>query len=188
MRIEAIVQFNDHWAYVFNQPLQLRYREEVIEGQRYLIGRSGPFLSALVHKKDRRSKAFAGREFHLPMEDGTARVVKDVWWHCASPFPTISFTCSSIPELQKCYVFSSCEVDKAVLNSMLEEYDNRKSPKWPHPIAGGFRYPYWEYDKILKHDNMRRDLYDRIFSLEKKNKAILAEARRWKALAEESQQ
>lgn len=184
LKILAMVRFNNKWAYVFNRPTRLLYREELIDGRRYLVGRDGPLCSFLVYGRDPHSKAFAGREFTLPMEDGSERKVKDVWWSCASPHPGhISITSSDQDTLRSCYVFSGCSCERAALEAMVQEYEERRGNTPFRFPDGGYRYPYWEYEKVLKYDSETRKLRARIFRLERDKKNLIAEARRQAARA-----
>jgi len=38
----------------------------------------------------------------------------------------------------------------------------------------GCVYPYWDYEKVIKFDDQRRDLWDRIFREERRCKALEA--------------
>jgi len=183
MKIVAMVRFNNKWAYVFDEEISFRYREEVIDGNRFLIGRNGPFLTCLQYQKASGSmRAFAGRKMTLQMEDGSLRDVQNDWWHCVSPFENIvSITCSTIDSLKRCYVYSGADCDASVLNELISEYENRTRP--PYSFAdGGYRYPYYDFEKVIKYADETRRLREKISKLERDKKNLIAEARRQAAL------
>jgi len=168
LKIVALVKMNAGLAYVFNRPIALRYREESIDGERYLIGRDGPIVNCLgCAPATGRMRAFAGRELILTMEDGTVRSVKDNWWSCLTPYPgfaSIGYSC--VEELARCYVFTSGQCRRDALDELREEYEQGES--------GGCVYPYWGYEKALRFDSLRK----RVFKLEGDKKSLIAEARR----------
>lgn len=156
MKIVAMVRFNNDWAYVFDEPICLKYREETHDGQLYLIGQSGPFYDFLKFQRaSGRFKAFAGRKFTLNMEDGTQRVIQDDWWSCGSPIgPLTHITHSSIKSLKKCYVYAGGNCNQEALQTMVDEYDNRTSEPYGHR-TGGYRYDYYDYKKVIEFDDLR---------------------------------
>lgn len=179
LKILAMVRFNNEWAYVFNRPTRLLYREEVIDGRRYLVGRDGPICSFLAYGRDPHSKAFAGRELNLLMEDGSVRIVKDVWWSCASPLKGMTrIPHSDQGRLRTCYVFSACYCEQEALDAMIHEYEERRGNTPFRFPDGGYRYPYWEYEKVLRYDSDTRRLREEVYRLERDKKNLIAEARR----------
>lgn len=180
MKIIAMVRFNSHWAYVFDEPVSFKYREETIEGKRFLIGRSGPFFDILRYKKATASfKAFAGREFSIEMEDGAIRKIKDDWWSSGSPFDdVINITYGTIENLKRCYVFSGGHVFKHTLERMVEEYENRISGPYGYR-AGGWRYDYYDFEKVIKFDDERRRYFREKRHLETANKHLIRNVKAW---------
>jgi len=75
----------------------------------------------------RNSRAFGGREFDIRMKDGSTIKANGQWWsigaakHC--PEPLVSVGISTLPLLEKCYVFSSGNVFKSKLNAWLAEHE-----------------------------------------------------------------
>lgn len=87
MKILEIVKVNSGFGFVVDEAAPLVYREEFVFDQafkrheRMLIGESTDGrMDFLVHHNYGSMKAFAGRELHIQMEDGTQRTIKDVWW------------------------------------------------------------------------------------------------------------
>lgn len=184
MKIIAMVRFNDNWAYVFDEPISLKYREEVHDGTRYLIGQSGPFFDFLKYEKSAgRFKAFAGRPLTLHMVDGTTQIVKNDWWSCGNPLgETQHITYSTVAELKRCYVYSGGECHAAALQEMTEEYDNRTSKPYGHR-AGGYRYDYYDYEKIINFDDLRTSLFATKRRMERGKRHLIKNVKVWAALA-----
>jgi hypothetical protein len=154
--VVAVVQVNKSEALVLNRPLQFRYRKE---GNDY-IGRDGPFLDVLIYQRGGgRFKAFAGREITLAMEDGSSVTVKDHWWHSIRK-GYISASTADVASLRKCYVFcgGAC-IAPDDLKALRETYT-------------GCVYQYWDYEKVIKYDEMRSDLHRRWFHEEDRRKAL----------------
>ena len=87
MKILEIVKINNRFGFVVDEAAPLVYHEEFVFDQAFkrtehmLIGESTDGrMDFLVHHNYGSMKAFAGRELHIQMEDGTPRTIKDVWW------------------------------------------------------------------------------------------------------------
>lgn len=159
--IVALVDANGLTCVVLNRPLNLLY-ERV--GKDY-IGSDGPFRNLLYYERGCGSfVAFAGRELTLQMKDGSVEKVKDHWWH-GIPEGCIETAAGTVEELKKWYVFSGVSILK-------EEYENMRSK------YSGCVYQYWDYEKIIKFDDMRRDLYRKIFYQERRCKNLIDEVKR----------
>ncbi|MCA1298005.1 hypothetical protein [Stappia indica] len=184
MKIVAMVRFNKKWAYVFDAPVCFQYSEETINGVRYLIGRDGPFVRALQYEKAQgRFKAFAGAEITLSMADGSSRTVKDDWWSVVPPFSGVTaITYNTVDELKRCYVYMGGCVETGALESLVSEYETRTSGPYGHP-AGGWRYGYYDFEKVIKFDDIRRNALRKQFHLERANKHLVRHAKSWAAAA-----
>jgi len=184
MKIVAMVRFNNSWAYVFDEPVSLKYREEIHDKRRYLIGQDGPFYSFLRYEKSGPTwKAFAGRPMQLRMEDGTVRTVKDDWWSCESPIgPMSSITYSTVDELKKCYVYTGASCKSDELEELIDEYENRKSEPYGHR-AGGYRYDYEDFRKIINFDDLRKKAWREEAHLKKANSHLIRSVKEWAAKA-----
>lgn len=158
----AVVSFNkDSEALVLNRPLQMVY-EKV--GQDY-IGSDGPFRDRLAFSPGRgRFKAFAGREIRIRLADGSIESLKDHWWQSFLP-DHVSVIHGSVESLKDCYVFGggACIApdDLAALRATYT----------------GCVYPYWDYEKVIKFDAMRKDLYRRLFHEERRRNALIKAVR-----------
>ena len=177
LKIEAIVKFNSDYAYVFNRTPDLRYRE--VDG--LLIGQDGPFISSLFYRRStgRSDRAFAGRELSFQMTDGSIKKYKDSWWSGGSSrlkdrfgLDLVNIPRGTVTELKDCYVFCSIQVDKTALEEMIEKYD-------------GTTYEYWDYEKVIKFDDMHRKYIYKQLDLERDKKNIIKEAKKWAKLARE---
>lgn len=159
--VVAVVQFGNSEALVLNRPLNFVY-ERI---GRDFLGSDGPFRDYLYYQKGSGSFiAFAGRELELSMADGTVECIKDHWWS------GIKTGCKgvivgSVEGLKKCYVFSSASIIK-------EEYEKIRSS------YSGCVYPYWDYEKVIKYDDMRMDLWRRLSYQEQKCRNLIKEVRK----------
>lgn len=192
MKIVAMVRMNSGFAYVFDEPIQLKYHREVIDGCAYLIGKHGPFRSFLKYRRSRgrNDRAFAGRTLRLRGHNGVTVRVKNHWWNCADPRgETISIAASTVDELKQCYVFSGCSCDPEALQEMVDEYNNRTCAPY-NWVDGGYIYPYRDFERVITFESHRKRFYERLYELEQQNKKLqrdkrnlIAEARRQAALA-----
>ena len=158
LSVVAVVKFNNGEALVLNRPLQLKY-ERV--GNDY-IGSDGPFRDALIYSRGSgRFVAFAGRELTIPMKDGSTQKLKDHWWS-GSIDGYKHVTCSATESLKRCYVFSGALCAPQALATLRSTYQ-------------GCVYPYRDYEKVIKYDDMHRDLWKRIFHEEGRCKALINE-------------
>ena len=87
MKILEVVKINNGFGFVVDEAAPLVYHEEFVFDQAFkrtehmLVGESADGrMDFLVHHNYGSMKAFAGRELHIQMEDGTQRTIKDVWW------------------------------------------------------------------------------------------------------------
>lgn len=166
LKVVAVVQINSGEALVLNRPLNFIY-EEI---GRDLIGSDGPFKRALFYSPASAAfKAFAGSEMTLNMRDGSKRKVKDHWWSGCLPEHQ-SVTACDLQSLKKCYVFFG---DMAIAP---EDYQTLRDS------YTGCVYPYWDYEKLIKYDDMRKDLYRRLFHEQKRVKALIAEVKKKQAI------
>lgn len=77
-KLVALVKFNDGVALVLDAMPQLKYKKV----GKALIGQDGVFYDFLGYDAPSgRFKAFGGRQFDLPMEDGTVTHCNGQWWH-----------------------------------------------------------------------------------------------------------
>lgn len=156
LSVVAVVQVNKEEALVLNRPIQFRYRKE---GSDY-IGRDGPFVDVLRYERGGgRFRAFGGREITLAMEDGSTVVIKDHWWQShRKGYASIAH--GDVDSLRKCYVFygGAC-IAPDDLKALRETYT-------------GCVYPYRDYEKVIKYDEMRADLHRRWFAEEDRRKAL----------------
>ena len=180
LKILAMVRMNKDWAYVFNRPIRLSYKEETVDGGTYLIGRDGPIVSCLVYKKEGSLKAFAGRELALTMEDGATRTAKDFWWSCPPPGGDYaSISVSDVESLRRCYVFTSAHCDRNALQEMVNEYEDRTGDNFWRLPNGGYRFPYWDYEKVIKHDGIVGGLRNEVTKLGNAKENAVQQAQTW---------
>ena len=90
-----------------------------------LIASDDGFYDTLYYEKPfGRFKAFAGREFDIPLKDGTVEKATGQWWDGKhqenAPEPIVSVGYSTIEQLHRCYVFSGGHISKAKLDKWME--------------------------------------------------------------------
>lgn len=162
LKVIAVVQINNDEALVLNRPLNFIY-EEI---GRDLIGIDGPFKRPLLYSPaGGYFKAFAGSEMTLNMRDGSQRKVKDHWWSGCLP-DHISVTANDLASLKNCYVFfGGMAITAEDFQALRDSYT-------------GCVYPYWDYEKLIKYDDMRKDLYRRLFHEERRVRSLVREVKR----------
>jgi hypothetical protein len=141
MKIIALVKFNDHTAFVFDEMPELLYTQHTS----CLIGEGGIFYNFLFYDRPGRNwKAFAGRKFELPLKNGGVVECAGQWWDGRNAesleiikSKVVRITCATPDKLAACYVFWGRYADEQQLNTLRKEYKG--------PI-----YEYWDYEKILK--------------------------------------
>ncbi|SXZ03431.1 hypothetical protein [Klebsiella pneumoniae] len=161
LKVVAVVQFNKGEALVLSRPVNFIY-EQV--GSDY-IGTDGPLTRALCYSRASDAfRAFGGSELTLRMKDGSVRKIKDHWWS-----GTLSehgeVIVGDVESLKKCYVFGSASIRSEDLQALRESYT-------------GCVYPYRDYEKVIKYDDIRRDLHRRLFHEERRVKALIAEVKK----------
>lgn len=108
-------------------------------GSGLLIGHDSGFFQFYRHETPwPNSRAFAGREFEIPMVDGTAIKANGQWWDCLPrdyAELTYDLGVNTIEWLSKCYVFWGCfHEDRDLVDSWLTENQpsnnyNKYNPK-----------------------------------------------------------
>ncbi|WP_407301891.1 hypothetical protein ACHQJB_15150 [Raoultella planticola] len=161
LKVVAVVQFNKGEAMVLNRPVNFTY-EQI--GNDY-IGTDGPLTRALYYSRASAAfRAFAGSELTLMMTDGSVRKIKDHWWS-GVPSEHRDVVVGDVESLKKCYVFGSASIRGEDFQSLRQSYT-------------GCVYPYWDYERVIKFDDMRRDLYRKLFHEERRVKALIAAVKR----------
>lgn len=156
-KILAAVKFNSRIAYVLDKEPELTYKKV----GNIIYGTDGLFYSCYEYSgMSPNRKAFAGREFDITLEDGEVINCVGQWWdggfaevekitNCKIEHATIN----TLDKLKECYVFSGYEVDAEKFNQFIKSY------------TGGV-YDYWEYEKIIKYDDMHKSYIEKIVKLE----------------------
>lgn len=127
MKILDIVKFNNFIALVVDKMPELTYEKK---GE-YLIGSddSNLLFSCLYYQDCGKYKAFSGREFDLPMKDGSTIHLNGQYWNdeegrCAK-FLNINLgriTIADIEELKKCFVFRGLQANVDVYEKLVKEF------------------------------------------------------------------
>lgn len=151
MKIIAVVEFNKGEAFVLNRAPKFLYERQGND----LIATDGPFTAVYRYELPcGRFKAFAGREFDIPMLDGSTIKASGQYW-ASGLEGHLEVTWSIEERLRDCYVFFGGAMAKPdELAALRSEYN-------------GCVYPYWDYEKVLKFDEMRMKGYRRQRELER---------------------
>lgn len=146
MKIIDIVKFNDHIGLVVDEIPQIVYEEY----GKFLIGSDdkGVLFNCLVYERPIGVfKAFGGREFDLPMKDGSVTHCYGQYWHDtfnnASKvlgFKLASITIQTLDDLKKCYVFVGYQAKYETYYKAVSDFLNN------HP-----NYKIWGYREYEKH-------------------------------------
>ena len=157
IEIIAVVKMNDEEAYVLNRMPVFKYRK--LDGG-HLIASDGPFSQAYKFEMPRDGfKAFAGREFAIPMADGTEIKAFGQYWH-TGVYGFRDIAIGTVDSLLKCYVFSSCNVDPDIMAALRADYN-------------GCVYPYREYEAVIDYAPQRMKLCKEIWKLEADKAALI---------------
>lgn len=172
--VEAVVKFNKGEALVLNRDPKFLYEGD---GQA-LIARDGPFVA--VYRYERpcgRFKAFAGREFDIPLKNGKLVHATGQWWD-ASLKGLVKATYNTKARLLNCYVYYGCSADPDELRELRETYT-------------GDVYPYYAYKDVIRAPDLRLRAFraERKFERAKAHilsnlREIVAENKRLKAEAQ----
>lgn len=158
--IEAVVRFNKDEALVLNRSPEFRYRREGSQ----LVAEDGPFRSCYGYSlPSGRWKAFAGREFKIPLLDGTFEQATGQWW--ASHLKgMVSCTYNTKDKLLGCYVYYSCMADPGAFAALRATYT-------------GDVYPYYAYEAFIRLPIERRKYLTKISKLERDKSHLLTNLR-----------
>ena len=160
MKILEIVKVNNGFGFVVDEAAPLVYREEFVFDQAFkhtehmLIGESADGrMDFLVHHNYGSMKAFAGRELHIQMEDGTRRTIKDVWWSEGSfawaaehDVELRGFSYGTLDDMIDCCVFYASIMRAERLQELINEFHET------HP-----NYSPWAYDAWRDHCQVLRE-------------------------------
>lgn len=149
MKIVDLVKANDLCWVVFDEPVgQLTYEKH----WSLLIGSDerGIFYDCLYYDRPTpHMRAFAGREFDLPMKDGTTTHCNGQYWygHIAEAGRVIGEEIAEIgastkEDLKRCFVFTSRNISKKRLDEMVKEFEES------HP--GYEPWGYRQYEDMIR--------------------------------------
>ena len=120
--IVAKVKFNEGYAYVFKNPIELKY----YRFGNTIIGTDGIFYTCLGRDIRNGGNSFAGRKITWVMADGEVVVNDGHWWDTVTPDAAILMpksltrvTYNDVEDLRKCYVYYGAIADVDALNEIL---------------------------------------------------------------------
>ena len=166
MKILEIVKINNRFGFLVDEAAPLVYHEEFVFDQAFkrtehmLIGESTDGrMDFLVHHNYGSMKAFAGRELHIQMEDGTQRTIKDVWWSEGSSawaaehdVELHGFSYGTLDGMIDCCVFFASIMRAERLQELINEFYET------HPDYSPWDYDAWrDHCHILHKANTRKE-------------------------------
>jgi hypothetical protein len=142
-KLLALVKFNQGQALVLQDEIKMIYKKhgDLIIG----TDSTGTFLDCYCYERPTQySKAFGGREFDLPLEDGTVLKCFGQWWSGGFSRAKeilqediVSVTAHDIEGLKSCYVYRGYHA----IASKLQELESTYTGKI---------YTYNEYRDVLR--------------------------------------
>lgn len=167
MKIVAVVKFNKGEALVFDEmpdPIYTKYGNDTI------IGKICSFYTCYGYEEpSSRFQAFGGREFNIPLSDGTIEHCCGQWWDRVtgvakkelhidgSERVLIRVTANDIKSLSNCYVYYGFYAIESEISEMRKQYNGRV-------------YEYYEFENevimpIIKaaKDEYRISITNKIF-------------------------
>ena len=142
IKIVAKVTCNDGFAYVLNRMPHFLYTKL---DWKTIIGEDEGMYEFYMYDNTDRYKAFGGRQFQLPLTDGSVEKCYGQWWDGMNDTALKLFSrdiisyfiYSTIEELKKCYVYTACRADANWVKRLDSEYN-------------GIIHDYWEFAKIIR--------------------------------------
>jgi len=168
MKITALVKMNGKPVPVFDMIPPFKYKQ--VDGLIY--GTNELLYVCYYHNKPSKTfQAFGGQKFKINLHNGKTIKCNGQWWDGGYGLLSkrlgivLTQTAASTTEkLKCCYVFSGVHADRNRLYGLIQQYDG--------PI-----YPYWEYEKILKYDDMRLRAFNERTVLERAKKNLIKKAK-----------
>lgn len=169
MKIKTSVKFNSGKAYVLDKNPEFKcYRL----GTNIIYATDGIFYKC--YKYEGGSKAFGGRKFTLQIEDTKELVECSGQWYDGGygilnkelGLNLVNITYNTDEDLKKCYVFSGATVDNNTFELILEESGEL------------FYHDYYDYEKILRYDDLRNKSYYKERNLERHKKSLIKQCKR----------
>lgn len=99
-----------------------------------------------------RSGAFRGRELALKMKDGSTQKIKDYWWdngYYRQHGEFVDIVAGTLEELQKCYVYYCCNINKVTFQKMLDDYYSREKEYAYYDIEAWANMQYTWYPVMI---------------------------------------
>lgn len=193
MKILAKVEFNNEFAYVVDEPLDMKFVE--LENKS-LVGfdKTKTFYNVFSYGYYSGDDAFGGREFELDMVDGSKKKIKGKWWDARDTFIENYFkennieigyaSVSSKEELMSCFVFFGVRVDKDKFTELYSNYSGRiydyhqleTSYKAQQREKEAIKFEDYDGDffevncKVVKRENLLRKIKSRNLKAKKLNR------------------
>lgn len=192
LKIVSLVRFNDELSFILNRMPKFEY--EYI-GDDTLWGQDGDFISRFgYHTPSKAFEAFGGREFSIPMKNGTTIEANGQWWddntkeveeHLGCQLVRVS--CSTMEKLNECFVFFGgyflpVDVHQRMIDeymqgteSVIHSYDTLRDSLRLRETSDRLNTLYKEITKIRtfserRHENVVRKVKEQHKELERLRK------------------
>jgi len=110
---------------VLDKMPEFKYHREIINGKTWLLASDGPFRSAYYNDPPSPGfRAFGGREFDIPMDDGQVVKATGQWWDGYPSNDIVEIGISTVEKLGECNVFMHGRMHKPVAENLLANYSN----------------------------------------------------------------
>lgn len=132
---------NVHYYCMFDEIPEITYEKIGADYVGSAVDEDGDIIFSHFLRKSY-SGAFAGRELSLKMKDGSVQKIKDYWWdsgHYRGHGEFVDIGAGTLEDLQNCYVYCSCNINKATFQKMLDDYYSREK-----------EYEYYEIEEWAK--------------------------------------
>jgi hypothetical protein len=168
MKLQALVKFNNRVALAFDEKIKLTYRRL----DKFIYGTDGTFYSCYYYEKPFGAfHAFGGSKFNIHLESGEVVECCGQWWDGGYDalskilgIELVHATAKDIDSLKDCYVYSGYHADKSKLDEIISSHDG--------PV-----FPYFDYEKLIKYDDLRSEFFNYKWKSERAKKKLIANVR-----------
>lgn len=142
---------NVHYYCLFDEMPEITYEKIGTDFVGSAVDDDGDIIfSHFLHKGS--SGAFGGRELALTMKDGSTQKIKDYWWdngYYRQHGEFVDIGAGTLEELQECYVYYGCNINKVAFQKMLDDYYSREKEYAYYDIEAWANMQYTWYPVMI---------------------------------------
>jgi hypothetical protein len=169
-QIIAKVRLNGSLAAVLSEKPKLKYYRH----GNFVWGTDDIFYQCYyLEYPQGRFMAFAGRKFTITLQTGEIIECDGQWWHGGHKeigkivhADLVDVTAKDIASLKECYVFSGYFADHLKFKRLMEAASQVSI------------FEYYDYQKVIDYDDMRKSLYRKINGLVSAKKSLIKEIKK----------